>query len=50
MRLTIGENHPVIVDLHGEAARTLPEPGTSVALWFRPESLQFLDRREHVPL
>ncbi len=47
LRLVIDGDVAVTVDLHGEAARALPDAGARVVLWFRPESLQFLDRREH---
>jgi hypothetical protein len=33
-----------VVDLHGEAARVLPESGARLVLHFRGESLQPLDR------
>ncbi len=46
LRMVLEGDVPAVVDLHGEAARTLPEPGAAVTLWFRPESLQLLDRRD----
>ena len=46
LRLMLDGDLPAIVDLHGEGARELPEPGAALALWFRPESLQLLDRRD----
>jgi putative spermidine/putrescine transport system ATP-binding protein len=47
IRLTLDGGTPAVVDLHGEGARDLPEAGAPVTLFFRPESLQRLDRRDH---
>jgi putative spermidine/putrescine transport system ATP-binding protein len=49
LKLTLAGNLAMTVDLHGEGARDLPDPGTPVTLWFRPETLQPLDRRPHAP-
>jgi putative spermidine/putrescine transport system ATP-binding protein len=42
LRLTGPGNTGLIVDLHGEAARELPEAGSVVTLYSRPESLQLI--------
>ena len=47
VRVMVAGEVPAIVDLHGEGARDLPEAGAAVTLWFRPESLQLLDRHGH---
>ncbi|MCX7383907.1 MAG: ABC transporter ATP-binding protein [Alphaproteobacteria bacterium] len=46
LRVLLDGDVPAIVDLHGEATRDLPEPGAALDLYFRPESLQLLDRRD----
>ena len=47
LRLMLAGDIAAVVDLHGEGARDLPEAGTAVTLWFRPETLQLLDRHGH---
>lgn len=47
VRVMLEGELPAIVDLHGEGARDVPEAGAAVMLWFRPESLQLLDRHGH---
>ncbi len=46
VRVVLAGDVEALVDLHGEATRVLPEPGSAAVLYFRPESLQVLDRRD----
>jgi len=47
LRVMLEGGLPAVVDVHGEGARDVPAAGAAVHLWFRPESLQVLDRHGH---